>query len=189
MKTNKDDVTMYRRAWLLPMGAGITGLLVGMLIAQTAMRQPAPQPELGGQMSAIGNAQTAAPIDTAGAVEVVSLTDIRLSIRQELATYASSLKLADGNDADKSRITDQSNSGNDHQEAIQPNPAQLAAASRAHSIVDTAIAQRQWTERDADRFRSEFDSLTHEQSAEILQKFAVAINRGQLVPQTDRIPF
>jgi hypothetical protein len=191
MKTSKIDTVMYRRTWLMPLGTGVTGLLLGLLIAQTSIQPSAPQFESDQQLNGVtSDAQTTVSTNTicpTGAV--ASITDVRLSIRQEFVAFASSLKSTDGNVADGYRTKDASQTSSDSQLATPPSAAQFAAASRAHSIVDTAIAHQLWTERDAERFRIEFDSLTHEQGTEVLQKFAVAINRGQLVPQTDRIPF
>jgi hypothetical protein len=83
----------------------------------------------------------------------------------------------------------QSDGQADKKEPISPSAIQLAAVSRVNSVVDVAIVHRQWTERDAEQFRNEFDLLSDEQRAEILQKFTVAVNKGKIVPQTDRVPF
>lgn len=64
-----------------------------------------------------------------------------------------------------------------------------AAASQAQSVLEVAIARRTWTEQDADSMREVFASLSGEQQAELLRQYAVAVNQGRLIPQTDRIPF
>ena len=66
---------------------------------------------------------------------------------------------------------------------------QVAAASQAQSVLEGAIARRAWTEQDADAMRAVFPDLNGDQQSEILRQYAVAVNQGRLVPQSERVPF
>ena len=65
----------------------------------------------------------------------------------------------------------------------------LAAAQRAHAVVDSAIARHEWTAADAAALREEIDRLSPDAREDVLRRFAVAVNRGALVPRVERIPF
>jgi len=175
---------MNLRVWLLPAGTGIIGLIAGLLINQQALHLPATQQSVATRdtQPVAGSTSGACATSTAA-----SAADVRLAIREELAAFAISVKSASNSLTNRRDI--QSDGQAEKKEPIAATSIQLAAATRVHSVVDAAIAHRQWTERDAEQFRNEFDVLTDEQRAEILQKFTVAVNKGQIVPQTDRIPF
>jgi hypothetical protein len=63
------------------------------------------------------------------------------------------------------------------------------AATRARSLLDGAIGRRRWTDVDADSLRAEMADLPAGQRAEIIRSLSVAINQGQVVPESDRLPF
>ena len=105
----------------------------------------------------------------------ISLDDVRRVVREELAA-ASAQRALPGQDAVP--VADP-----------EPTPAQTAALSRAGMVLDGAISRRQFTEADVDALRTEFHQLSPRQQAEILQRYAMAVNQGRIVPQTDRIPF
>jgi hypothetical protein len=107
----------------------------------------------------------------APAVQALTAEDVRRVVREELAAQGG------GTVAAASTPT------------APPSAAQAAAASTAQSVLQTAIARRSWTEADADEMRATFDQLTPDQQAEILRQYAVAVNQGRLVPQTERMPF
>ena len=56
-------------------------------------------------------------------------------------------------------------------------------------MLEGAIARRAWTEQDADAMRAVFPDLNGDQQSEILRQYAVAVNQGRLVPQSERVPF
>jgi hypothetical protein len=70
-----------------------------------------------------------------------------------------------------------------------PTPAQTAALARASTLIDSAISRRQFTDADVDALRAEFHQLSAEQQAEVMQRYAVAVNQGRIVPESDRLPF
>ncbi len=70
-----------------------------------------------------------------------------------------------------------------------PTAARVASQQRASQLIDGAISRRQWTDADVDSLQTLFHQLTTEQQAEVLRQYAVAVNEGRLVPQTDRLPF
>ena len=176
---------MNWRTWLLPTGTALIGLIIGLWINQQSVPVSASV-----ERSVTPSDAPIAVVPTNAVCvtnSVASLADVRLIVREELAALTSSMKLAGSTLSDKRGR--QNVEQGEKKEPISPGTTQLAAASRAQSVVDVAIAHRQWTERDAEQFRTEFDLLTDEQRTEILQKFTVAVNKGQIVPQTDRIPF
>jgi hypothetical protein len=75
------------------------------------------------------------------------------------------------------------------EEPQPPTPAQTAALGRASAVLDSALSRRQFTDADVDALRAEFHQLSAEQQTEVMQRFAVAVNQGRIVPQSDRLPF
>lgn len=149
------------QAWWIPAATGVAGLAAGLF--------------LGGRDD--GPAPTATPggaPETAIVAPQSALTaeDIRRVVREELATR---------------RSTELAAAGPSRPEP--PSAAQSAAGSQAQSVLETAIARRQWGETDADAMRAVFDQLTPDQQSEILRQYAQAVNQGRIVPQTDRVPF
>jgi hypothetical protein len=74
-------------------------------------------------------------------------------------------------------------------ESRAPDAVHVAAASRSRALLDSAISRRQWTDADADLLRGEMAGLPADQRAEIVRQLSVAINQGQVVPESDRLPF
>jgi len=56
-------------------------------------------------------------------------------------------------------------------------------------VLDGALSRREFTDADVDALHAEFRQLSVEQQAEIMQRYAVAVNQGRIVPQSDRLPF
>ena len=149
------------QAWWVPAATGIAGLAAGLFLGG---RGDGPAP------AAIPDgAPVTAIVTTAGAL---TAEDIRRVVREELAARSASEPVA--------AVTARSE---------PPTAAQDAAGSQARSVLDTAIAKRQWAETDADAMRDVFDKLSPDQQAEIMRQYAQAVNQGRLVPQTDRMPF
>lgn len=147
------------RKWLLPAATGLAGLAAGFMLGSHQGEPDAP---------ALSSAVTTAT----GAA--LTAEDVRRVIREELAVRAP-------------------DSGPAQKVAAPPAPAvtarEAAASSRAQSVLEIAIARRVWTEQDADAMREAFPELNRDQQAEFLRQYALAVNQGRLVPQTERVPF
>ena len=147
------------RAWVLPVATGLAGLATGFHLGD---RQPA-------SPAAVDFRAPAASHDAAE--PALTADDVRRVLREELAAGRASAPLPASPVAEV--VT----------------PAQAAAVSEAQSVLDTALARRTWTEADADGMRASFDKLSADQQADLLRQYALAVNQGRLVPQTERVPF
>lgn len=151
------------RVWWVPAATGIAGLAAGLF--------------LGGRDDGPVRVEErgSAPETTVGfpaGERGLTAEDIRRVVREELAArYASS------------------QATNAPAVPEPPTAAQSAAASQAQSVLETAIAKRNWGDTDAEALRAVFDQLSPDQQAEVLRQYAQAVNQGRLVPQTDRVPF
>jgi hypothetical protein len=148
--------------WLLPAATGIAGLAAGFLLGQ------------GREAPAI---QGSAAIPPSTPMAALTAEDLRRVVREELAARSAPPVASPP--------------------AGEPPPVatpetiarESAAALQAQSVLDGAIARRTWTEQDADGMREVFGSLSAEQQSEFLRQYAMAVNQGRLVPQTERVPF
>ena len=158
---------MQPRDWWVPVVSGVIGLAAGAWIAG-GLGDPASPPV------APGEAALAAPVTgSAPGAAAFTLDDVRRVVRQELDARPSA-----------------GNTGTGASPAADlPDAQQIRAASQAHAVLDAAIARRSWTEADSEALREDFNALTADQQAELLRAYAVAVNQGRLVPQTDRAPF
>lgn len=91
---------------------------------------------------------------------------LRRIVREELARHAASLGVAPG-------ATSPPADG-DARAAVSPQS--FASAERAHAVLDGAVSRLVWTADDASAFSAELGSMHPAQRAELLQKFAVAVN-------------
>ena len=148
--------------WLLPAATGVVGIAAGFLL---------------GQGREIPAAREAAVVDSSTPVTALTAEDLRRVVREELVAW------------DPGPVAPAA--AGDPQPVVAPEVTarESAAASQAQSVLDAALARRTWTEQDADGMREVFASLSGEQQAEFLRQYAVAVNQGRLVPQTERIPF
>jgi hypothetical protein len=153
---------MTRQRWWWPAATGIAGLAAGFLLGGRA-------PD-GAARPAVS---TPAAAPAGGAAGMLTAEDVRRVVREELNARTPAGASVASVPAVPPEIT----------------PAQAAATQQAQAVLDSAIARRSWTEADADAMRETFDELTPDQQSEILRQYAVAVNQGRLVPQTDRIPF
>lgn len=148
--------------WLLPAATGVAGLAAGFLLGQG--RQPSVTPGM-------------AAIEESTPVAALTSEDLRRVVREELAARSAGPASTAA--------------------AGEPPPVatpeiiarESAAASQAQSVLEGAIARRTWTEQDADGMREVFASMSAEQQSEFLRQYAVAVNQGRLMPQTERVPF
>jgi hypothetical protein len=157
---------MKARLWLMPVAAGLAGFGAGHFVGRNAGDAAAAPPQFSkGPLSAATSASSPA----------VTLDDLRRVVREELAARGAS-----GPSGPEARVPEA---------ATVPDAAQTAAATQASQALDVAIAKRTWTEADAQVLQDQFMRMAPEQRIEWLRQFAVAVNQGRLVPQTDRIPF
>jgi hypothetical protein len=163
---------MTLRQWIVPLCTGIAGLAAGLL--------------LGGHLERADGAAVAAPAAPAGISASrerpappadISLEAIRRVVREELDARA-----AAGGARETPTVAGPP-------EDSPPSREQAASAAQAHTLLDAAIARRQWTDDDARSLRAHFHELTSNQQSELLQRFTVAVNQGRLVPETDQVPF
>lgn len=152
------------KAWWVPAATGMAGLVAGLFLGG------------GDENSSLAPTQARAP-DTAVVAMQGALTaeDIRRVVREELAAHRSIMPVPAG--------------VNVPAPADAQTVAQSNADLQARSVLETAIARREWAEADADAMRAVFDQLSPGQQSEILRQYAQAVNQGRLVPRTDRIPF
>ena len=164
---------MSSRAWWLALATAVAGFIAGWLLARSGDAAPATI-ATGAAMQTQCSPLPAGPaVSPAG---TVSLEDVRRVVREELASAGAHPTGA----ATEPRST---------ADAEPPTPAQAAAMARAGMLLEGALARREFTEADVDAMRTEFHQLSPAQQAEIMQRYAVAVNQGRIVPQTDRIPF
>ena len=164
------------RSLLLPFSvglAGLAGLAAGWILASwfNAAPGPASMPLDGAQDPPVVTSPTVA----SGSI---TLDDLRRVVREELATAARTA----GAQA-RTVVEDVPD------DAVRPTPEQDAAHSRINQLLDAAISRRSWTEADVDAMRAEFHQLTADQQAEVMRRYAMAVNEGRIVPQSDRVPF
>jgi hypothetical protein len=148
--------------WLLPAATGVIGIAAGFLL---------------GQGREVPAARGPAAAEASTPVTALTAEDLRRVVREELAARGPEpVSLA---------------AAGDPQPVVAPEvmARESAAASQAQGVLDAALARRTWTEQDADGMREVFASLSGEQQAEFLRQYAVAVNQGRLVPQTERVPF
>jgi hypothetical protein len=150
--------------WLTPVAAAIAGLAVGFCIGRNG----------GGEAAPVAPTAAAAVPDARDAAAAFTLSDVRRVVREELAART----MAGAAGASHSTVT-----------PAAPDATQSAAASRASSTLDSALARRTWTETDSQALREDFANMAPGQRAEWLQKFSMAVNQGSLVPESERSPF
>jgi hypothetical protein len=165
---------MTLRAWLVPLICGVVGVVVGWRLLPRA-EAPATAPAA---FAASPIASESAQVPGPAGVSSGGLTadDVRRVVREELAVALRESRtgpLAAGEAV----------------APVPPTPAQDAALLRANQLLAGAISRRQWTDDDADTLRAELHTLTPEQQGEVLRQYAVAVNQGRIVPQSDRPPF
>jgi hypothetical protein len=161
------------RSWLVPLGTGLGGLAAGWILASGRYPSASELP-----LTATTQLQ-GSPVEASPAVvrsATISLEDVRRVVREELVA-------AKGRPAVAGQIA------GDAVEPPPPTPAQTAALARADAVLDSALSRRQFTDADVDALRAEFHQLSTEQQAEVMQRYAVAVNQGRIVPQSDRLPF
>jgi hypothetical protein len=161
------------RSWLVPLGTGLGGLAVGWILASGRYTSESDAP-LMTTTQPLGS-----PVEVRPAVEqsaAISLDDVRRVVREELV-------------AARGRPAVAGQSVGDKEEAQPPTLAQTAALGRANMVLDNAISRRQFVDADVDALRAEFHQLSTEQQAEVMQRYAMAVNQGRIIPQSDRLPF
>lgn len=159
------------RSWWLPAVTGLAGLLAGWWLASRPEEPPASPVTSASTSHAQGSSREVSP----AAPSAVSLEDLRRVVREELAA-------AGGHTPTPGPSTAAGEPG-------LPTPAQNAALMRASQLLDSAMARRQWTDADVQAIRAEFHQLTVEQQVEVMRQYAMAVNQGRIVPQTDQVPF
>jgi hypothetical protein len=164
------------RSLLLPFSvglAGLAGLAAGWILASRFIAAPGPafMPLEGAEDSPVLTSPTAAS-------GPITLDDLRRVVREELAAAARTPGAQVRTEAED--VPD---------DAVRPTPEQDAALSRINQLLDAAISRRNWTEADVDAMRAEFPQLTADQQAEVMRRYAMAVNQGRIVPQSDRLPF
>jgi hypothetical protein len=159
-----------RSVWLAA-ATGVAGVAVGWLLAPAATVPSGP--------AAAGPvAQSASPqADPVISPPAISLDDVRRVVREELA--ADDARSAPAPHGPEPLAGD----------SDPPSPAQTAALARAGLVLDGAASRRQFTDADVDALRAEFRQLSAEQQVEIMRRYAMAVNQGRIVPQSDRLPF
>ena len=163
---------MTQRAWLIALATGLVGFVAGWLLASPSGAPPATYP-LAPAAQAQGSPVVVSP--AASQAGTLSLDDVRRAVREELAAAG---RQSAGPGAEQGEAIDS-----------EPTPAQTAALARASMVLDGALSRRQFTESDVDALKAEFHQLSPAQQAEIMQRYALAVNQGRIVPTTDRLPF
>ena len=163
---------MTARAWLIALATGLLGFVAGWLLAARS-EAPAAAAPFAPAVEAQGSSREVSPAPSQPGG--ISLDDVRRVVREELAAAAGRPAVA--------------NAGQGEAVDAEPTPAQSAALARASMVLDGALSRRQFTESDVDALRAEFHQLSLGQQAEIMQRYAVAVNQGRIVPTTDRLPF
>lgn len=72
---------------------------------------------------------------------------------------------------------------------ILNSPENREAYQGAQDLVQFALTTKRWTENDAQALRAALTHLTQEQAAEVFEQLIPAINRGELVVETNSPPF
>lgn len=67
---------------------------------------------------------------------------------------------------------------------IEPTTEQHVAAVRGNCLLATALQRGRWTQRDADQLGEALRAMHDDHRAVVLGALAVAINRGELIPET-----
>ncbi len=159
------------RWWLFPV-ACLLGLVAGWFLALRFGTAPG-----------TGDAAASSPPGTVSSGPgAITLDDLRRVVREEIAIAGRVTPVG------QSQST-QSLLPSSTPEVPERTAAQVSAQQQATQLIDSAINRRQWTSDDVDAMQGLFHQLTPGQQAEVLQQYAVAVNQGRLVPQTDRIPF
>ena len=157
------------RSWTLVTAGLAGGLAAGLLLAPfVATNAAVPIP----QAVRVATTSTEATPCPQWSFAMIS-AEVRRVTREELAAFEQSL-------------------GRTHEPLADPrnvDPMQVAALARAHTILDRAIGRRQWTDADADSLRAEMAGLPASQRTEIVRQLSLAINQGQVTPESDRLPF
>ena len=151
--------------WLTLLAAGFAGLAMGFFIGRNGGDALAPV------------SPSAAPMSSsipASAQAAFTLDDVRRVVREELDARSSGAALTSAHPVGVQETND---------------PAQSAAASRASSTFESALARRSWTEADSEALRDDFANMAPEQRSEWLRQFSLAVNQGRLVPENERSPF
>ena len=164
---------MKAPSWLVLLGTGLGGLVVGWILASGRYTSESDAP-LMATTQPLGT-----PVEVRPAVSqsaTISLDDVRRVVREELVAARGRPAVAGETVGD---------TGN----PPPPTPAQTAALGRASAVLDSALSRRQFTDADVDALRAEFHQLSTEQQAEVMQRYALAVNQGRIVPQSDRLPF
>ena len=161
------------RSWLVPLGTGLGGLAAGWILASGRYTPVSDAP------LSTADQPRGSPVEVSPAASpsgTISLDDVRRVVREELV-------------AAKGRAAVAGQTAGDTVLPEPPTPAQTAALARASTLIDSAVSRRQITDADVDALRAEFQQLSAEQQTEIMQRYAVAVNQGRIVPQSDRLPF
>ena len=154
------------RNWLLPAATGIAGLVAGLLIADYRAEP---------QGSAVVFPRVVAdPVGTQPAQDPVTLDDLRRVVREELAAVPAraGATVAGGSAA----------------EIPAPTGEQVAAATQARAVLDSALSRRTWSDADREALAQQSVLMTAAQRDEWLQQFAQAVNQGRLVPESELPP-
>jgi hypothetical protein len=159
---------MALRHWLIPIVTGAVCLAAGMFIARGSGGPAANGAEAG---AAEARALIAAPSSAA-----FTLADVRRVVREEVAALQAPAARQAGAQAVAPDVE-------------PPTHQQVAAESQALATLDAAISRRAWTAADAAALRADFDAMSPDQQAELMRRFALAINQGRLVPDGEHLPF
>jgi hypothetical protein len=153
------------------LGGVAAGLAAGLLLAPfVSMGAPEPTPALA------STSNQSQPVATSCADASTAISrEVRRVTREELAAFGESLRADAVNEIPVA--------------SDAPDPIHVAAVMRARGMVDSAIDRRRWTEVDADSLRGKMAGLPADQRAEIIRLLSVAINQGQVVPESERLPF
>jgi len=167
-------MAVMARSWLVPLGTGLGGLAVGWILA-SSRDTPVSRTPLLTTLQPQGS-----PVGVGPAVQpgTISLDDVRRVVREELVAAQGHPLAAGQRPADTGAP-----------EPEPPAPAQTVALARANQVLDGALSRREFTDADVDALHAEFRQLSVQQQAEIMQRYAVAVNQGRIVPQSDRLPF
>jgi len=161
---------MASRNWLMPAATGFAGLVAGFLIGDRA-GEPQSTGVAGSPVVVYpGTASTAAQ----PSASPVTLDELRRVVREELAALpASGAPRSGGSDAVE----------------IAPSPEQNLAADQARAVLGSALSRRSWTDADREALAPQFAAMSSAQRTDWLQQYALAVNQGRLVPDSELPPF
>ena len=71
----------------------------------------------------------------------------------------------------------------------QPTANNLQAFERGELLLSGAVGTKRWTDDQVAPFRDLLAQVTGEQASELMRRFSVAVNSGQLAVQTAGAPF